>query len=141
MEPGDEEGGGEEGRPLKKARFAWQVKGQRQRDGSNSRDAEEAGPSSSGSSASSSAEGSLAEDRFGLVLSCWQAKHLAHSMLDNSINSMLEEIHREDHVEDEAVLMAIQRHGLQPNNDDDWGAPSGNCIAMYNFGTFQMHFS
>lgn len=93
--------------PSKKARFLLTL------DAENSNDSNAS--TSSGKAAMSSHE-----------LKCWQTEQLARGILDNTLNSMLEHSgHAPDHVqqllrhdreeavEHDAVLMAIQSHGLQ----------------------------
>lgn len=94
-------------RPTKKARFLLTPDGESSSDSNLS--------SGSDRAAMSSHE-----------LKCWQTEQLARGILDNTLNAMLEHsgqapdsvqqmLHhdREEAVEHDAVLMAIQSHGLQ----------------------------
>lgn len=71
-------------------------------------------------------------NRTSYLQRCWQTKQLARGMLDNTMNCMMERMgfaplnsDQEDNdigggnqIEDEAVMMAIQRHGLQCSEDE-----------------------
>jgi hypothetical protein len=70
-------------------------------------------------------------NRTTYLLRCWQTKQIARGMLDNTMNCMMERMglapldvesdtpQREGtQIEDEAILIAIQRYGLQCHVDD-----------------------
>ncbi|XP_054264748.1 uncharacterized protein LOC129004429 isoform X2 [Macrosteles quadrilineatus] len=111
----------DEERPLKKARYVWQIKGRcrldRPRGGRSCSHQSQAQPQQA------------AECPIGR----WQTRQMARAVVDNTINSVLEDmgftpppdnediisfdifptIHNREGIENQAVLMAIQSHGLQ----------------------------
>uniref|UniRef100_A0A1B6JQ67 Uncharacterized protein n=1 Tax=Homalodisca liturata TaxID=320908 RepID=A0A1B6JQ67_9HEMI len=115
----------DEERPLKKARYVWQIKG-RYRWGH-----------SRGRSCSHSSQVTQRSLVAAPVAECpvvrWQTRQMARAFVDNTINRVLEDMgftpppenedelisfdvfptHNREGIENQAVLMAIQSHGLQ----------------------------
>jgi len=123
----------DEERPLKKARYVWQIKGRCRWDRPRA-----------GRSCSHQPQPQHQQVGGECPISRWQTRQMARAVVDNTINSVLEDmgftpppanediisfdifptIHNREGIENQAVLMAIQSHGLQKP-----------CICSHNLGT------
>ncbi|XP_018902462.2 uncharacterized protein [Bemisia tabaci] len=132
--------------PQKKARYSWEIQGNtnlktdKTVSSENSSRSHREAPCTSDHGAS---HGCLNVGR--LVTSSnypvfkWQTRQIAKAVVDNTINKVIEDMgfvpfaqdfndmfpmnQQDEHVEDEAVLMAIHRHGLQQK---DWMSSSSH---------------
>ncbi|XP_075235520.1 uncharacterized protein LOC142332786 [Lycorma delicatula] len=132
----------QEERPMKKARYIWQIKGRyRFRQGRHRTCSEDCNCSNSGGSSS------LVVMRPDWPVHRWQTRQMAKAVVDNTINKVIEDMgivpldHDTDgfldeayetfqsprnpaNLEDAAVMMAIQSHGLQQKKCSCQNLPS-----------------